>query len=101
MFIYKAPPYFSVTQMGTTIYMLGNRLGISKNPWMATPFGKKEVKIFQKTGRRAKLAAHPAVVERWKVFTSVRPGATSACAGKAGMERAVCIATYMSEHLRK
>jgi hypothetical protein len=87
--------------MGTTIFMLGNRLGIAKNPWMATKFGKKEVKIFQKTGRRAKLMAHPKIVERWDTFRSVRPAATTACAGKGGMERAVCIAEYMSAHLKK
>lgn len=87
--------------MGTTLVFLGNRFGLSENPWMKTPFGKKPMKIFQKTGRRAKLMKHPAVVQRWERFRAVRPEATRACADKTGMEKAVCIASYMSANLRK
>jgi hypothetical protein len=101
MFIYEALHLLVVTRMGTTIYLWGNRLGIAKNPWMETAFGKKEVKIFQKTGRRAKLAKHPAVVARWDLFRKVRPEATRACTGKEGMDKAVCIVQYMSGALKK
>lgn len=87
--------------MGTTIFLFGNRLGLkTNNPWMRTPFGKTPTVIFQKTGRRALLEKHPAVVRRWELFKSVRPQATAACANLSGVEKMACIARTMSSSLK-
>lgn len=81
--------------------LLGNVISVRENPWLRTPFGKKGYVLFNITGRRAKLEKHPKVVERWKLFTSVRPEATAACASYSGVEKMACIARTMGAKLRK
>jgi len=83
-----------------TLNILGNKIGVKENYWLRTPFGHKTAVFFNFTGRREKLAQHPKVVARWDLFRSVRPKASSACAGLEGIDKVTCIAKTMSVELR-